>query len=285
MKTTTKIIALALSVLLIGAFVASTLAGADTVVTVDPDWTTITMPTEPAVDTDTVESDMLTWLGAFTRMDLVRMILFLTMTDGTLADWLRQEYGDQVDIPESLENLESDQYVAIAMRLFNIKVDDYLGVTTTAKGRDETTTGFVFPQIDRPTIESTTAGSVPAEVTTAGGGNTTGQYVELTVIQPPTATAPVSVDESDSQAIPAHFILGDVNWDGKVLANDARLALRISARLENPSPAAIAAADVNGDRYVLADDARQILRFSAKLQKEFERVSEPVSEEVSSISA
>lgn len=285
MKTTTKIIALALSVLLIGAFVASTLAGADTVVTVDPDWTTVTMPTEPAVDTDTVESDMLTWLGAFTRMDLVRMILFLTMTDGTLADWLRQEYGDQVDIPESLENLESDQYVAIAMRLFNIKVDDYLGVTTTAKGRDETTTGFVFPQIDRPTLESTTAGLVPAEVTTAGGGNTTGQYVELTVIQPPTTTAPVSVDESDSQAIPAHFILGDVNWDGKVLANDARLALRISARLENPSPAAIAAADVNGDRYVLADDARQILRFSAKLQKEFERVSEPVSEEVSSISA
>ncbi len=278
MKTTTKIIALALSVLLIGAFVASTLAGADTVVTVDPDWTTITMPTEPAVDTDTVESDMLTWLGAFTRMDLVRMILFLTMTDGTLADWLRQEYGDQVDIPESLENLESDQYVAIAMRLFNIKVDDYLGVTTTAKGRDETTTGFVFPQIDRPTLESTTAGLVPAEVTTAGGGNTTGQYVELTVIQPPTTTAPVSVDESDSQAIPAHFILGDVNWDGKVLANDARLALRISARLENPSPAAIAAADVNGDRYVLADDARQILRFSAKLQKEFEKASEIVSE-------
>lgn len=278
MKTTTKIIALALSVLLIGAFVASTLAGADTVVTVDPDWTTITMPTEPAVDTDTVESDMLTWLGAFTRMDLVRMILFLTMTDGTLADWLRQEYGDQVDIPESLENLESDQYVAIAMRLFNIKIDDYLGVTTTAKGRDETTTGFVFPQIDRPTLESTTAGSVPAEVTTAGGGNTTGQYVELTVIQPPTTTAPVSVDESDSQAIPAHFILGDVNWDGKVLANDARLALRISARLENPSPAAIAAADVNGDRYVLADDARQILRFSAKLQKEFEKASEIVSE-------
>ena len=285
MKTTTKIIALALSVLLIGAFVASTLAGADTVVTVDPDWTTVTMPTEPAVDTDTVESDMLTWLGGFTQLDLVRMILFLSLTDGTLADWLRQEYGDQVDIPESLENLESDQYVAIAMRLFNIKVDDYLGVTTTVKGRDETTTGFVFPQIDRPTLESTTAELVPAEFTTAGGGNTTGQYVELTVIQPQTTTAPVSVDESDSSAIPANFILGDVNWDGKVLANDARLALRISARLENPSPAAIAAADVNGDRYVLADDARQILRFSAKLQKEFERVSEPSSEEVSSISA
>ena len=69
-----------------------------------------------------------------------------------------------------------------------------------------------------------------------------------------------------------------MNWDGKVLANDARLALRISARLENPSPAAIAAADVNGDRYVLADDARQILRFSAKLQKEFEKASEIVSE-------
>ncbi|MCR5782954.1 MAG: dockerin type I repeat-containing protein [Clostridia bacterium] len=285
MKTTTKIIALAISVLLIGAIVASTLAGADTVVTVDPGWTSGTMPTEQPVDTREVENDMLTWLGGFSRMELVRMILFLSLTDGTLADWLRQEYGDQIDIPESLENLESDQYVAIAMRLFNIKVDDYLGVTTTANGGNETTTGFVFPQIDRPTLEPTTAGLVPAEVTTADGGNTTGQYVELTVIQPQTTTAPVAVDESGSSDIPAGLIRGDVNWDGKILADDARLALRISARLENPSPAAIAAADVNGDRYVLADDARQILRFSAKLQKEFERVAEPASEEVSSIAA
>ncbi len=115
MKSTIKIATAAISILLIGALIASTLVGADLVATVDPDWTSGTMPTEPSYDTEEVESDMLTWLGGFTKMDLVRMILFLTLKDGTLADWLRQEYGDQIDIPASLENLDSGEYVAIAM--------------------------------------------------------------------------------------------------------------------------------------------------------------------------
>ncbi|MCR5781222.1 MAG: dockerin type I repeat-containing protein [Clostridia bacterium] len=65
------------------------------------------------------------------------------------------------------------------------------------------------------------------------------------------------------------YIIGDVNGDGRILADDARLALRASAKLEKLSPAQMLAADANGDGQVLADDARLILRFSAKLQKEF----------------
>lgn len=64
---------------------------------------------------------------------------------------------------------------------------------------------------------------------------------------------------------------GDVNGDGDVLANDARLALRASAKLETLDAAQTEAADVDGDGRVLANDARQILRFSAKLQNEFEK--------------
>ena len=62
---------------------------------------------------------------------------------------------------------------------------------------------------------------------------------------------------------------GDVSEDGRILANDARLALRYSAKLEMLSESQILAADVNGNGQVLADDARQILRFSANLQKTF----------------
>lgn len=65
------------------------------------------------------------------------------------------------------------------------------------------------------------------------------------------------------------FILGDVNNDGKVLADDARLALRNSATLKAFTAEQTKAADVNEDGIVLADDARQILRYSAKLQNEF----------------
>ena len=83
----------------------------------------------------------------------------------------------------------------------------------------------------------------------------------------PTTLPPTTVNTGKIYAL-----LGDVNWDGKILADDARITLRISARLETLYPWALAVADVNGDGSVLSDDARQILRYSAKLQNGFERV-------------
>ncbi|MCR5783292.1 MAG: PASTA domain-containing protein [Clostridia bacterium] len=64
-------------------------------------------------------------------------------------------------------------------------------------------------------------------------------------------------------------IKGDVTEDGSVLADDARLALRASANLDQLTESQIWAADVDEDDKVLAEDARQILRFSAKIQTSF----------------
>nr|MCR5781162.1 hypothetical protein [Clostridia bacterium] len=72
------------------------------------------------------------------------------------------------------------------------------------------------------------------------------------------------LDDPNSPVTP-----GDVDGNGQILADDARLALRASAKLETLTEAQSFAADVDGNGQVLADDARQILRFSAKLQKEF----------------
>ncbi len=58
---------------------------------------------------------------------------------------------------------------------------------------------------------------------------------------------------------------GDVNGDGKLTADDARRALRFSAKLDKYSTGEFAAADVDGDGKLLAEDARTILRASAKL--------------------
>lgn len=60
---------------------------------------------------------------------------------------------------------------------------------------------------------------------------------------------------------------GDINNDDKVTATDARLALRISAKLDEPTELQKKAADVNNDSKVTATDARIILRVSAKLEK------------------
>ncbi len=58
---------------------------------------------------------------------------------------------------------------------------------------------------------------------------------------------------------------GDANFDGEVTANDARAALRYSAKLANLTAEQILAADMNNDGKVTALDARFILRKSAKL--------------------
>lgn len=58
---------------------------------------------------------------------------------------------------------------------------------------------------------------------------------------------------------------GDANFDGKLTAADARIALRCAAGLEKPDEAFIYAIDVNGDGNVNAADARLILRVVAKL--------------------
>lgn len=62
---------------------------------------------------------------------------------------------------------------------------------------------------------------------------------------------------------------GDVTGDGNILADDARIALRASAHLQQLNEKEFWAADVDSNNKVLANDARQILRVSAKLQKKF----------------
>lgn len=65
--------------------------------------------------------------------------------------------------------------------------------------------------------------------------------------------------------IPATYKLGDINNDGKILADDARAALRHSVKLDILTGNKLKAADVNKDGSVLANDARTILRVSVKL--------------------
>ena len=61
---------------------------------------------------------------------------------------------------------------------------------------------------------------------------------------------------------------GDANGDGKITAADARITLRISAKLEKIENynISLAVLDATGDGKLTAADARKILRVSAKLE-------------------
>ncbi|MBR0509023.1 MAG: hypothetical protein IJJ85_02810 [Clostridia bacterium] len=102
----------------------------------------------------------------------------------------------------------------------------------------------------------------PITVLNADGSKTTtvktvcafsGHYVDAETVDTPVAS---------------NVMIGDVNKDGSIGADDARLALRRSVDLENYEEGSdeFIACDVNADKSVGADDARQILRASVDLE-------------------
>lgn len=119
--------------------------------------------------------------------------------------------------------------------------------TTTAPAATETTTVPAKPE--------TTTAPVKPETTTAP-------------VKPETTTAPVKPETTTAPAQSAGRLPGDVNNDGAVGADDARLALRRSVDLESYAEGSdeFRACDVNKDNAVGADDARLILRASVDLE-------------------
>lgn len=77
-----------------------------------------------------------------------------------------------------------------------------------------------------------------------------------------------SEKESESVAPLNNGILGDADQNGVVNAIDARITLRISARLETLENVSVySLIDINADGSISAMDARAILRASARLEK------------------
>ncbi len=80
-----------------------------------------------------------------------------------------------------------------------------------------------------------------------------------------------SCDSTEERTIPAlenpdeDMLLGDVNKDGKITAMDARLALRIAAKIDTPDDYQAVAANYNKDDKITAADARLILRKAARI--------------------
>ncbi len=78
---------------------------------------------------------------------------------------------------------------------------------------------------------------------------------------------PVSASASNDIPEEMNIMMGDVNYDGRVTAMDARTALRYAARIDSSDGVNILSIDADGDGRITASDARAILRVSAKISK------------------
>ncbi len=85
--------------------------------------------------------------------------------------------------------------------------------------------------------------------------------------EPENPDTPDTPNDSDVTDAPneSSYMVGDVNLDGKVTAADARLALRLAAKIEALEGDALLAADLDGNGKVTAAEARKILRVAAQI--------------------
>lgn len=187
---------------------------------------------------DDIFSELGIGSGVLVITDLIR---YLSQDGNTFASWVYKNYGEDIQIPESVKNMSTGEIITyLTSKLFagstvaTTSVADmgYTSITT----EEQTTIGELSS--DGQTVESTTV--AVAETTTRYSGNLNVSYKT-----------------------------GDIDFDGKVTPKDARIALRVSAKLETLTAIEFEAADVNDDNKVTAKDARSILRYSAGLTKGF----------------
>lgn len=155
----------------------------------------------------------------------------------SFAEWIYDEYGDTVEIPEAVKEMSTTEIIMYLLGAAINPVEsttsinsDYIFTTTETQKADNSTFDY---NKETETVSSTSI-----------------------IINPSNATAVMRKT-------------GDVDNDGKVTAADARLALRVSARLETLDAQSFDAADVNGNGVVNAKDSRSILRYAAKLTNSF----------------
>ena len=111
------------------------------------------------------------------------------------------------------------------------------------------------PVVDEPTTQEPTTQEPTTQKPDVQEPTTQKPDVQEPTTQEPTTQKPV-------ESTP-----GDLDGNGKITAADARVALRLSAKLEYATEAQKILADVNLDGKITAADARKILRVAAKLEQ------------------
>lgn len=82
-------------------------------------------------------------------------------------------------------------------------------------------------------------------------------------------TDPTTEKPSDpTTEAPSNVKLGDLDGNGKITAADARMALRIAARLDTATDDQLKAGDLDGNGKISSSEARAILRVAARLDPE-----------------
>ena len=158
-----------------------------------------------------------------------------------------------------------DEYVYIPNTVTAIAPDCFMGCYAASdRADDDTKSGYTWV---------VSAVFVPAGVTSLGENCFALKQLEdgsyyLPKIYAYNKTASMDALKAQNYDVTAMPVLADVDGNGKVEAEDARRALRLSVHLDlNTPPEKVHAADVDGDGTITPADARTILRIVVELEE------------------
>lgn len=181
--------------------------------------------------------ELLSGLGV--KLDILSvtdMVSYLN-SGKSFVDWIYDNYGDTVDIPESVRTMSTKDVILYLLGTALYPTESTAGTTNG---------DYVFVPSETHKADETTTRKTEIET----------QSKTNIVIYPSNETM-------------TSRKTGDVNDDGKITAADARLILRAAAGIQVLSGDAADAADVNGDSVITAKDARSVLRYAAGITKSF----------------
>ena len=140
--------------------------------------------------------------------------------------------------------------------------------TTTTPTTTAPTTAAPTTAVPTTAAPTTAASTTTAAPTTTEAPTTTDPFTVPSQTAPaPKTTVPAPSAPSTEPTQPTvTYKLGDVNGDGRVNSVDARLVLRVAARLDTFNAIQQRVGDINKDGRVNSVDARRVLRAAARLE-------------------
>lgn len=138
---------------------------------------------------------------------------------------------------------------------------------TTAPTTVATTVKQTSPATEKTTVKKEPVAATEAKTTVAITETTASSTNKPMAAIPEKPMTSVPESTTQTESVTQNYIAGDINGDNKITASDARLALRIAARLDVvTNNSVLMAADMNNDGRITAADARIILRKAARLE-------------------
>lgn len=170
--------------------------------------------------------DILQKIGLSTDILAVTDLVSYLNRGGSFSDWIYDNYGNDVEIPDSVKNMPKGELVMFLMSAV-------LYPDSVTQNKESTTPGYVFIP-DKDKTETTTKKvytTVP--VTENIGRYKTGDVNNDGNVNAIDARIALRVGAQLEKIEDAALDAADVNGDGRVTANDARSILRYAAKLTN----------------------------------------------------